>query len=51
LAVSCEERREQTVERQEYAYLTESALYVLLSATDAQGKKTSYTITDVEYAG
>lgn len=50
LAVSCEERRGQTTERQEYAYLVESALYVLLSAADAQGKKTSYNITDVEYS-
>jgi hypothetical protein len=50
LSVSCEERRGPTMEKEEYAYLVESTLYILLNTTDAQGKKTSYRITDVEYA-
>jgi hypothetical protein len=45
----CEERHGQITETREYAYLPDIALYLLLSATDSQGKKTTYKITDIEY--
>jgi hypothetical protein len=49
LPISCEQRRGQLIETSEYAFLIDSALYILLAITGVQDKKTTYRITDVEY--